>query len=107
MYGGQGKVAEAATGNTSVVTVEVVGTRGCATRGGTVPGVGQACEVLLDWHGREIRLPATVAWKTKDGRAGLKFTAIPDDQLKLLRGLCGSLQLQPLVPTLPEPHPKT
>jgi PilZ domain-containing protein len=103
IYGTQGKVGETATGPAVTVTVEVLGTRGCAIKGGPVPPLGQACEVLLDWHGREIRLPATVAWKSKDERAGLKFGDIPEDQLKPLRGLCGSLQLQPLVPTPQEP----
>jgi PilZ domain-containing protein len=104
IYGIQGKVTETATGGTVAVTVEVLSTRGCATKGGTLPPLGQVCELQLDWHGREIRLPSTVAWKSKDGRVGLKFGAIPDEQVKLLRGLCASLQLQPLVPTPPEPH---
>jgi PilZ domain-containing protein len=105
IYGIQGKVIETSTGATVTATVEVLSTRGCATKDGTLPQLGQACELQLDWHGREMRLPATVAWKSKDGRAGLKFGAIPDEQLKLLRGLCASLQLQPLVPTAPEPQP--
>ena len=106
IYGSESKVAEPASGLQHVVTVEVVSTRGCMTKGGTLPPVGEKCELQLDWHGREIRIPAEVAWKTKDGRAGLKFATIPDDQLKLLRGLCGSLQLVPLIPTPPEPHPE-
>jgi PilZ domain-containing protein len=105
IYGSQSKVAELSSGLQHVVTVDVISTRGCSTKGGTLPPVGQKCELHLDWHGSEIRLPAEVAWKNKDGRSGLKFAAIPDDQLKLLRGLCASLQLQPLVPTPPEPHP--
>lgn len=103
IYGIQGKVRETSTGVTDSITVETLGTRGCATKGGKLPPIGQACEIELDWHGREIRLPAVVAWKSKDGRSGLRFGEIPEDQLKLLRGLCGSLQLQPLVPTHQEP----
>jgi len=106
IYGSESKVAELASGLQHVVTVEVIGTRGCLTKGGTLPPVGQKCELQIDWHGREIRIPAEVAWKNKDGRAGLKFVTIPDDEMKLLRGLCGSLQLLPLVPTPQEPRPE-
>jgi len=104
IYGIEGKVADSRTGSASEVTVEILSTRGCATQGGTLPALGEPCELQLDWRGREIRLAAAVAWKSKDGRVGLKFGAIPDDQLKLLRELCGSLQLMPLIPTPPEPH---
>jgi PilZ domain-containing protein len=99
IFEGQGKVIEASTGSASAVTFDDLSMRGCSIRGGALPPLGQPCELQIDWRGREIRLPATVAWKTKDGRAGLRFGAIPDDQLKLLRRLCASLHLLPPVPT--------
>jgi PilZ domain-containing protein len=84
------------------VIVKVISTRGCALEGGALPAEGVACELQLDWRGREIRLPAKVGWKNTDGRTGLEFVDVPENQLKLLREFCASLWLQPIVPLRPE-----
>jgi len=98
----EAKLSVPASGNFLPVTVKVISTRGCALEGGALPAEGVKCELQLDWHGREIRLPAKVAWKNKDGRTGLEFSDVPEDQLALLREMSATLWLQPIVPLGPE-----
>ncbi len=98
----EAKLSVPASGTTLPVNVKVISTRGCALEGGAVPAEGVKCELQLDWHGREIRLPAAVAWKNADGRTGLEFQDVPENQMKLLRELCATLWLQPIVPLRPE-----
>jgi PilZ domain-containing protein len=98
----EAKLSVPASGNVLPVSLKVISTRGCALEGGALPAEGIQCELQLDWHGREIRLPAKVAWKNTDGRTGLEFQDVPENQLKLLREMCATLWLHPIVPLRPE-----
>jgi PilZ domain-containing protein len=98
----EAKLIVPASGNILPVSVKVISTRGCALVGEALPAEGVKCELQLDWHASGIRLPAKVLWKNTDGRTGLEFLDVPENQLMLLRELCASLWLQPIVPLRPD-----
>src|SRR5438477_11380150 len=98
----EAKLSVPASGAHFPVSVKVISTRGCALEGGVLPAEGVQCELQLDWRGGKIHLPARIAWKTKDGRTGLEFEDVPEEESKHLRELCASLWLQPIVPLRPE-----
>ncbi len=94
MFGVTGRLSPAGGGPSSNVTVRIISTEGCAIEGETDLRPGQKCEFYLDWRGVEIGVTAEVAWKTKDGRMGLKFRSVDRDTQRRLSDLCTTLRLQ-------------
>ena len=88
----------------TTATARSISVRGCRIRGEAVPAAGQKCQLALEWEGREFRCEVEVAWRKKDGDAGLKFLSLDESQLGFLRGLCATLRLEPLAPLPPEPE---
>ncbi len=60
--------------------------------------VHQACELTMEWKGREFRTPAVVAWNSPQGQAGLSFHDTEPASQQLLREICAELRMKPLVP---------
>jgi len=81
-----------------VVTLSV---RGICIDGADPLNQGQKCQLRIDWQGKQFQADVEVVWKTKEGRAGLKFVASAHESEGLLREICATLQLQPLA-RLPE-----
>ena len=57
----------------------------------------QECVLTVEWSGREFRTPATVAWNSRQGQAGLSFHDIDAANQDLLRKICSELRMKPLV----------
>ena len=102
MFGVAAKLSHATSATASNVRASVLSVRGCGIEGAGVPAVGQECEIAIEWRGADIHAHAKVVWKRSDGRTGLKFLSIPDEDLERLRELCATLQLQPMSPMPPE-----
>jgi hypothetical protein len=85
-----------------LVKVITLAVRGCALTGIGIPDVGRNCELSIQWQGNTIHLGAQVAWKTPQALAGLKFVSVSDQDLALVRQLCSTLRLQPLIPGMTE-----
>ncbi len=79
------------------VIVEDLCVLGCLLEYGPTLGIHQECDFVMTWKGREFRIPATVAWKSEQGQAGLEFHHTDSAHHQLLRELCADLQTQPLV----------
>ncbi len=102
----KGQVRQLGSGVPLTVNVTTLSTKGCGIEGTGTLNVGQRCTVGLEWHGKDLRAEAEVVWATAQGRAGLKIVGITDENLALLKELCATLQLQPLVRLPPEPEEK-
>lgn len=87
----------------TTATLRSISVRGCRIWGEAVPAVGEKCQLALEWEGREFRCEVEVAWKRKNGEAGLKFLTLDESGMAFLRGLCATLHLEPLAPLPPEP----
>ena len=81
-----------------LVKVLTLAVKGCAIKGMGIPEVGKPCELVIQWQGREIPLGSQVAWKTREGMAGLRFVSVGEQDVEVLRELCSTLRLQPLAP---------
>lgn len=86
----------------STVNVVLIGVKGCAFEGPVALGLGQRCKLSIEWRGSQIQAEAEVVVKKKEGRTGLKFLAMPEESMGVLRELCATLQLQPLAPLPPD-----
>jgi len=97
------ELSRSTSGSRSAATVRSISVRGCRIQGEAVPAAGQKCQLILEWEGREFRCEVEVAWRKRDGDAGLKFLSLDEGQLALLRQLCATLRLEPLAPMPQEP----
>ena len=92
-----------ASGKVVDVAIPTIGVHGCSVEVVGGPDVGHKCELNLEWRGKELRVEAEVVWKTQAGQIGLKFQSLEKESRDLLRELCATLRLQPLVKLPPEP----
>ena len=97
-------VSVPATGASWTVTLITLSVFGGCVEGSKLPEPGQECQVSTEWEGRALRMPGRVVWKSKEGRLGVKFTALDEETEKLLRQVCANLWLQPMAPLPPEPE---
>jgi hypothetical protein len=79
------------------VVVEDLCVLGCLLEYAPSLQVYQECVLTLEWSGREFRTPATVAWNSRQGQAGLSFHDTDAPSQELLRKICGELRMKPLV----------
>jgi len=93
------------SGASHPVQIEVLSVQGCCLRGENIPESGRKCRLTLHWHGEEICTGAQVAWKNAQGLAGLRFLDVDQNSSEVLRELCSSLRLQPLVPWTARENP--
>lgn len=104
LFGVPGKLSQSAGGAFSDVTVVTISVRGCCVEGASAPSVGQKCQLRIEWRGTQIPAEAEVAWKNKQGQAGMRFLSVEPEGRQLLRELCSTLKLQPLEPLPSEPE---
>ncbi len=89
------------TGETRKVRLITLSILGGCLEGGELPDTGQNCDLNTEWQGRPLRVAGHIVWKSKGGRAGLRFTALDETTDRLLRQICSNLRLQPLAPLPP------
>lgn len=70
---------------------------GCSLEGAEGLKPGQHCEISFEREGQEFRAEAAVTWKSSKGEAGLKFLYVSPAHQELLKKICATLRLQPLV----------
>jgi len=90
-------------GHSTQISLNTLSVRGCRGEAKEVPDIGQKCEVRLQWEGKEFQAEAEIMWKNSNGQIGLRFLAMDEAHLKLLRNLCSELQVQPLTVLRQEP----
>lgn len=78
------------------VVVQVISTLGCALEGAEVPGLGEKCELYIDWHGAAMGVEGLVVSRDAQGRAGVKFLSLDKDIRKRLNDLCNTLRIASL-----------
>ena len=93
------------SGASHPVQIEVLSVQGCCLRGENVPESGRKCLLTLHWRGEVICAGAQVAWKNSQGLAGLRFLDVDQNSSEVLRELCSSLRLQPLIPWTARENP--
>lgn len=81
---------------TSEIKLHTLSVRGCRGEGTGVPAVGQKGDLSIHWEGKEFQAEVEVMWKSPKGEVGLKFLAMDDAHLRMLRHICSGLQVQPL-----------
>jgi hypothetical protein len=96
LFGVKAHLSQAATGVASEVIVVNISVSGCCAESPITPKVEETCDVKIEWRGGEIRAQAKVLWKSKEGRAGLRFLTIDQESQDRLRELCATLRLAPL-----------
>jgi hypothetical protein len=79
------------------VTLVNLSMSGCSVEGGGSLMAGQHCEITFEREGQQFRAEATVTWKSSQGEVGMKFIYASPTDLELLRKICATLRLQPLV----------
>ena len=79
------------------VTLVNLSVSGCSLEGAGSLIAGQHCELTFEWEGQQFRAEATVTWKSSKGEAGLKFLYVSPTDQELLRRICATLRLQPLI----------
>jgi c-di-GMP-binding flagellar brake protein YcgR len=70
---------------------------GCSLEGAGSLKARQECEITFEWEGQQFRAEATVTWKSSKGEAGLKFLYVDPAHQELLKKVCATLRLQPLI----------
>lgn len=85
------------------VTLVVLSVLGGCVEGFSLPEPGQECELVTEWHGRELRVRCKVIWNNLGNKAGIAFQAPGEEAERTLRSVCSGLRLQPLAPIPPEP----
>lgn len=95
-----GHLSDPATGTSAGVTLVSLSVSGARLEGSALPDAGHVCELQTEWEGRQLVLPGSVVWRTKDG-AGVKFDPLDAETDKHLRRTCANLRLQPPGPV---PH---
>ncbi len=79
------------------VMVEDLCVLGCLLEYAPSLQLHQACELTMEWRGRQFRTPAVVAWKNTQSQVGLEFRNDDAASQALLREICADLRLKPLV----------
>ena len=79
------------------VTLVNLSMSGCSLEGADSLKAGQHCEVSFEQEGHQFRAEAAVTWKSSEGEAGLRFLYISPADQEVLRKICATLRLQPLI----------
>jgi hypothetical protein len=90
-------------GHTTQISLNTLSVQGCRGEAKEVSDIGQKCELRLHWEGKEFQAKAEIMWKNSKGQIGLRFMAMDEPHMKLLRNLCSELQVQPLTVLRQEP----
>lgn len=103
MFKATGRLVSASNQFLSDITFTTLSVLGCRVRGPRIPAVGQECQLVFELEGKQFQSEVQVMWKKPNGDAGLKFPALDESNLQLVRRLCATLLLEPLSPEPPEP----
>lgn len=85
------------TGTRRNVTVIILSIKGCCLEGVGPLDQGQKCQLKTQWYGNDLQAEAVVVWNNHQGQAGCRFLSVNDERTKLLREICASLPLQPII----------
>ena len=102
-FTGEAELAFPSDGHTVKIALNTLSVQGCRGECKASPARGQKCELRLHWEGKEFQAEAEVMWKNAAGEIGLRFMAMDDLHLRMLRNLCSELQVQPLTVVPHEP----
>jgi hypothetical protein len=91
------RVLQASEGLGLPVKVTTLSVAGCCVRAAESLKAQQECVLAIEWEGKQLRVESMVTWKSSRGEAGLKFTYLDEANQELLRTICSTLHLQPLV----------
>ncbi len=92
------QILQPATGSRFSVQLVTLSVRGCCVAGAGVLNHHEKCKLSIEWEGQQVLAEVEVVWKHKEGRVGLKFLSVREEDLNVLREVCTSLPLQPLNP---------
>jgi hypothetical protein len=98
LYGGTGELHLSHAPSKLEIIIMSISVNGCRIEGSQLPDAGQHCEVRFNWQGMEFKAKGEIAWKGKDGTAGLRFSKVNEDSRETLLELCANLRLEPLGP---------
>ena len=79
------------------VSVLNISVSGCSVGDAANLKAGQECEVVFQRKDLRFRAKAQVSWKNSQGEAGLRLLDVSPTQQEILRRICATLHLQPLV----------
>lgn len=92
-----GEVAQPPGAPSQSVTVANLSVSGCSLDGAGSLKTGHHCEITFEREGLLFRAEATVTWKSTTGEAGLKFLYVSPADQEVLKKVCATLRLQPLI----------
>jgi len=101
LFGVDAKLSE--SGNPAVLDVRVVNlsTEGCCAETPGTLKVGGKHVLIIGWRAKEILAEVVVVWTDTQGRAGLRFHSVRQEDQATLRELCSTLEI---LPALRPPH---
>ena len=95
LFRGPAKLFQAQGAIAVDITVLNISTNGCRVRGLGPVAEDEVCELVITWQGKEFRQEAKVRWKHDRGDGGLEFLRMDEANLRVLRQLFSTLQLEP------------
>lgn len=104
-YQGTGRLTDGDQRTTAEVSVASLSIGGCRVLGANLPLRGARCQLSLQGKGKEFKADCEIAWHG-EGVAGIKFIALDERSMELLREICKDLRLEPLQPPSPPEVPR-
>ena len=92
-----GQVAQPPGAPPHTVTLVNLSVSGCSLEGAGSLKPGQHCEITFEREGQQFRAEAAVTWKSSKGEAGMKFLYVSPADQEVLKKVCATLRLQPLI----------
>lgn len=102
-YIGEAELFFPPDGPTVRIALNTLAVLGCRGECKNAPAKKQKCELRLHWEGKEFQAKAEIIWRNPNGEIGLRFMALDEPHVKMLRNLCSELRVQPLTVVPQEP----
>lgn len=93
LFGVAAKLSEPGSPAALDVRVVNISTEGCCAETPGPLNVGKKHILAIGWRAKEIRAEVVVVWTDAQGRAGLRFLSVREEDQATLRELCSTLEI--------------